>query len=518
MLWRPLILSTVLLAGCSSKSLSIYSEDAAGEADSGGSGGSSDWDDTASADDGDDFEPEEEQALMLPAVTPAYVFVANPDRGTVSRIAVPDLDVLTTAVGSNPTLLSTTADGSRAVVFNQGDDSVSIVDAATLSVVTVSVRDDLNAMALSPDGKWAALWHDRASEEDEPNSEGVVSYNELSLVDVETATHWPQVVGFNPREVQFTADSATAVVVSDAWLGVIGLDDEPTTTRIAIADDIVDPPEAEEVLVAPDGSYAFVRQFGADTLALVDLVAGEVDRLAVGSNPTDLDLSPDGLEVVVVARNAGELWIYDLLDPMAGARTVAMPVGEVLGSLVLSPNGNDGLLYSNATGLSRYTTWDRLTDTLTTRSLVKPVDSMEFSPDGQTALAFHPKDNGSDVDTDSEFYDRWALTMIEVGSYFGAPLRLAAEPTEWASSDDGSRAFFIMEGQPWLEVLRLDALMFDEVELHSDPLHVGVLPGTTWAFASQEHVLGRISFYDADTTVLKTITGFELNAGIEHGD
>jgi hypothetical protein len=42
------------------------------------------------------------------------------------------------------------------------------------------------------------------------------------------------------------------------------------------------------------------------------------------------------------------------------------------------------------------------------------------------------------------------------------------------------------------------------------------LPDTNTAFVSQEHSLGRISFFNADEDALETITGFELNAAIEH--
>jgi hypothetical protein len=45
---------------------------------------------------------------------------------------------------------------------------------------------------------------------------------------------------------------------------------------------------------------------------------------------------------------------------------------------------------------------------------------------------------------------------------------------------------------------------------------VGVLPGQSVAWASQAHELGRLSFYDPDSTTLDTITGFELNSDIEH--
>jgi hypothetical protein len=56
----------------------------------------------------------------------------------------------------------------------------------------------------------------------------------------------------------------------------------------------------------------------------------------------------------------------------------------------------------------------------------------------------------------------------------------------------------------------------EDIELKSVPVHVGTLPESPYAYASQEHELGRISFYDAETGSLETITGFELNSEIEH--
>ena len=64
--------------------------------------------------------------------------------------------------------------------------------------------------------------------------------------------------------------------------------------------------------------------------------------------------------------------------------------------------------------------------------------------------------------------------------------------------------------------LDYDTLLYDEIDLKSQPEHVGVLPDTSYAWVSQEHDLGRISFYDADNDALETITGFELNSEIEH--
>jgi hypothetical protein len=494
-----------------------------GTADSAEYGG--DWDEAdsdtdtdtdADSDSGDIGSEDEDDYLKLqPATTNAYVFVANPDRNTVTRVSVPSLGTITTTVGTNPVAVATTSDYRTAVTFNQDSNDVSIIDAETLTVVTVSVRSNFNALRMSPDGRWVICFNDPGVE-DNTGSGGAQSYNEISVVNVETATHTPLVVGFKPHDVQFTEDGSKAVVVSDAWLAVVDLsEDEPTRELVALSDDLVDPPAAEEVLLVPSGNYAFVRQYGASELVLVDLGELTTSSLATGSNPTDLDVTPDGLQAVAVARGSSELWVYDLADPTQNQSVVAMPTSNTFGSVLMSPDGSKGLLYSTQSGESVYADWDRSDDTITVRPLVKPVSAVGVSPTGGTALIFHDKENG-DVEKTSDFYDHYALTLVELSTFFPSSLRLPAKATAFASSDDGTTGFFIMEDEPWLEVLHYDTLLYDEIELKSVPVHVGVLPDTTWAYASQEHALGRMSFYDYDNGTLQTITGFELNSGIEH--
>jgi DNA-binding beta-propeller fold protein YncE len=471
----------------------------------------------------DDYEPEAEDdfARLQPAALPDYVFVANPGRNTLSRINVDSLSVLTTEVGVSPAVVLSTPDETKAVVFNKGSNEVSVVDAQSMSVEQVEVREDYNQMSMSPGGGWVVCYYDEAAvDPDDPETEGARSFNEVSLVDLEALSHTAMVVGFNPRDVQFSDDGQRAVVVSDAWLAVIDLDAEVLEpTRIQISDDTVDPPEAEEVVLTPDGGYALIRQFGVTDLVLVNLDSGELDYVAVGDNPTDIDVTPDGNQAVAVARGSSELWIYDLEDLSSEPDVIPMPQEEVFGSLVMSPDGETGILFSTATGAARYGSWDRLEENplraITTRALVKPIDKVEISPDGSTAVIFHPLDNGSEVESDSLFYNSYALTMIDMSDFFANPLRLNSEPIAYDHTADGLTGFVVLEGEPYLEVLHYDSLLFDEIELKSDPVYLGVLPETRQAFVSQEHDLGRISFYDPDTEELETITGFELNAEIE---
>src|SRR5687768_8659905 len=68
--------------------------------------------------------PEQEnEYLLAPAQTDTFVFVANAERDTVSRVDVTTYRVDTTAVGDDPHLVVTTPDYRKAVVFDRGDDA-----------------------------------------------------------------------------------------------------------------------------------------------------------------------------------------------------------------------------------------------------------------------------------------------------------------------------------------------------------------------------------------------------------
>ncbi len=506
---RYLTILALALSGCASEKQSGASFDTGSwtEDDGGWTGG------------GDSGQPEVEDDFfsLAPSATTAWLFIANPDRDTLTRVAIPALQVVTVKVGDRPIQVATTADYQKAVTFNEGSDSVSVVQAESLAVAEVAVRPNMNRLSLSPDGRFALCWHDPDGDAVESSGDGARSYTEVSLVDTVALTHTPMVVGFNPRDVQFTADSAAAVVVSDAWLALIDLRQEsPAPQRIAISEDLVDPPLAEEVLLAPDGSYALVRQYGARELVVVDLQSAFVQKIEVGANPTDLDITPDGRRAVAVARDDKELWLYDLGDPFAAPEVLALPSTESFGSVVMSPDGQRGLLYSTSSGQSRYGVWDLSTGEIEVRALVKPVAAMGLSPTGGTALAFHPKENGDTAST-SPFYNRYALSMIDVeDDFFTNPLLLAAEPIGYAHSQDGQRGFFIMEKERWLVDLDYETLLFESLELKSDPVYVGVVPESRLAWVSQAHDLGRLSFYDPDDGTMQTLTGFELNSGIEY--
>jgi len=286
---------------------------------------------------------------------------------------------------------------------------------------------------------------------------------------------------------------------------------------IQVAEDLLDAPPAEEIALTPSGEYAFLRQFGETRLVIIDLLTELVDRVEVGLNPTDIDLTPDGRRAVVVARASAELYVFDTEDPYAAPEVIGLPEAELLGSVQFSPDGSKAVLYTTAADLNHYTTWDLSTDTFTVRALQKPVAGVALSPDGGTMMVFHDAERDApETPTSNPFYGNDALSLIDLEDFRQNTLLLDAPPSAYANSTDGAYGFFIMEDQPYLEVLDYARLYHDELNLRSSPVHVGVLPGTTYAYVNQEHDLGRLSFFDPSTGVLETITGFELNSGIEH--
>lgn len=474
----------------------------------------------------DDLPPEQENAFlaMRPAQTDVYVFVANPSRNTVTRVNVETLEVRTAEVGVDPHAIATTPDNTTCVVFNRGDDTVSIIDADTFEQRVVPVRDDYNRLVMSPNGRWVALFHDVAAERpDDPPPSGVQSYNEVSFVDLVTGEHFGMAVDYQPREVQFTPDGKLAVVVTKTSLGVVDFNERPLLPRlIAVTDVLVDPPTAEEVVLAPDGSYAFVRQFGAEDLAIVDLDAGTTTHVPVGLNPTDLDLTPDGAHAVVVSRGSHELSLFDVGAPFDPPDILGLPADVALGSVLIDPTGRQAIVYTTATLIDRYATWDLTTDVITLRQLVKPIREVSITPDGNSLLVFHTKQDAETASPTSPFHDRWALTLISLADQRQNPLNLPAEPIGYAHARDGDHGYFIMEGVPQLTELDYVTLLPEEIAIKSDPVYVGVLPDLDLtdgdqpkAWVSQEHDLGRMSFYDPDDASTETITGFELNSAVE---
>lgn len=506
-----------MAAGCFSSPQAVGDQAAAFGADGAAYDTGSQF--TPEDDEGGDAPPEQETDYLAlpPAATESHVFVANPERDTVTRVTVATLEALTAPVGDYPAMVLATPDGTRAVSLNLRGESVSILDADALAVRTVRIREDLNTLSVSGDSRWAMAWFDPEREDEDGTSGGSQSFSEVSFVRLADGAHFPMAVGFMPHGVRWSADGTLAVVVSDGALALVDLGDEsPEPVLVPIADDELAAPPAEEVELAPSGAYALVRRFGEDALLLVDLATHAVEELVAGDTPTDLDLLPDGSGFAVVARASREVVIVDAAEPRSAPRSIPFPSDTAYGSVVLAAEGGMGVLYTNATAVPSFVAWDLAAGTMVERTLVKPVASVGLGAGGNSLLVFHAVGDAPGADPDSPFSGRWAVTAIDLRDFRSNPSILAAEPVHYAVTEDGTWGYFTMEGQRTLAVADFATLLVDEVALPSAPLFAGAIPGTASAWASQEHELGRLSFYDPASKELDTVTGFELNSEIDH--
>ena len=518
-----LLLSSVfLLGGCAESALRGASDD---DDDWGDEFGDDD-DDAPGSNDGDDddedagAEEEEDFLSTEPRGTDVYVFVANPERDTVSKIDAWTRAIETIEVGDEPTQVLVSGDYLRAVTFNASDDSVSIIDVNTNDVTNLAVREDFNFIQMSPNGRWVAAYFNAGLEGADFDISGVRSFTEVSFVDTVEKRVESYSVGFNPKQIQFTAASDRAVVISDSFMTVADLQVTPIALDLVdLGADPVDPPTAAEVEVTPTGNWAFIRYEGFDMIQAVHLETGELGDLDAGLNPTDLDLSPDGAQAIVVARSSSELRIFDAEDPLnVTPETLPTPVESTIGSLVLAPSGDLGLLFTTVALEDRITFWDRTNDTLVTRGLEKPVEAVAISPDGESALIIHTLEDAAgenDIFTNSH-----ALTVVDLNTWLTNPVGLESKPTRWTTSNDGRYSLFIMENNRNVGVVDYATRLVDDLLVPSQPVHIGMMPLETdpenaLGWVSQEHELGRISFIEPYSLSVETVTGFELNSNID---
>jgi len=186
------------------------------------------------------------------ALTPdeKRAFVANIGSGSVTAI---DLEkgerIANIATGEGAEGITVTPDGRHVWVTNRGADTVSVIDAQSLEIVKAlpSASFPIRAKA-TPDGKWVLVTNARSDE---------------------LAAFAPDAMEERKRiKMELKAENAEGRLFGDAF----------GESSVPIG-----------VLVAPDGSRAFVAHANADVVSVVDLNSWEITGYLRGGK------EPDGL-------------------------------------------------------------------------------------------------------------------------------------------------------------------------------------------------------------------------------
>lgn len=447
-------------------------------------------------------ERELESDYESPVATGNFVWVANPKSGRIAFIDATSLEVRTALAGKTPTYLAKVpgAIDDTTLVLNVGSNDATLLhaDKGTITQKTLETPENANTLTFSADGRYAIAWADARKV---PNAPRTMGFQDLAVLDLVNGTSVILAVGYRPVAVGFGATGAYAVTQDGiAVIDLAGL----VTKNVAISDNPNEDPGSRDVSVTPDGKTALVRRDGSAAVTIVSLDAGTHTDITLPSAVTDLDLSPNGTRAVAVLRDTSQISIIPVAAP--ATHTEVTITGETVGSVAFA-NDNRVLLYTNASDVERVTILELDSKAFRTQRLYAPVLALFSSPDASQAVVLH---DGTPP----------AFSLLPIGQQLPAKIvSTNAKPNAVAVTND--RAIVTERDDTTKKygafIARLPQLAVDWFPLASPPIAAGVVPSAKRAYVAQEHPEGRLTFFDLDTGVARTLTGFELAARVVDG-
>lgn len=453
-------------------------------------------------------EVEIESIYQAPVATGNVVWIPNPASGRVALVDAATLRVRTVEAGNGPTWLAGVPGQSAdtTVVLNVLSEDATLLRAeadGTIASKTFPTARSANSLAFSADGRWAVAWADARKIASAPRTEG---FQDLTILDLVNGTSTILAVGYRPVSVGFAA--ARAYAVTQDGVALVELGPTPRVTKnVAISVTPTEDPGTRDVIVAKDGTRAFVRRDGTSAITVVDLEADTRADVTLSGPVTDLDLTDSGDRAVAVVRSTAEVSVLPLADPEA--RTSVTIGGETIGSVALAPGGATALLYTNASAVERFTVLDLGASAFRTVRLYAPVLGVFAAPDAQHAVVLHAAGETAG-----------AFSLAPIGAPLPAKI-VATESPPFAVAVTNDRAVIAEKADAkrlygaWLA--RMPQLMAERYPLASPPLAVGVVEGARRAFVAQAHPEGRLTFIDLESGIARTLTGFELSSRVVDG-
>ena len=192
----------------------------------------------------------------------------------------------------------------KVFVANEGADTVSVLDAATLSVLTsVGVGKMPHNVQVSPDGKLAWVTNNG---EPAPTSDAL-AHKALAKDDHESMA--------KPGAL-WAIDTATYAILAKVLVGM----------------------HPAHVVVSPDGPLAYVTNGGDNTVSVIDTAARRlVATIPVGKFPHGLRISPDGKQVYVANLKGGTV---SVIDTASQKEVAQVPAGKGPAQVGFTPDGH----------------------------------------------------------------------------------------------------------------------------------------------------------------------------------
>ncbi|MBI2352735.1 YncE family protein [Candidatus Dependentiae bacterium] len=315
-----------------------------------------------------------------------FLFVANVYTSQLTYFLNVDVE-------KNPTSLAITPDGALLYVVNFGDNTVSVINANNLQVVTtISGFDQPYSVSINPSGTKAYVTNSRYA-----------GANSVTVIDIATQVISAVITGFNaPRAMVITSDgnfgyvanygnsvgvagttvnyvdltsntisgsaiivgnypSALAITPDNAYVYVAnyntGSFNNDTVSVIRTSDHVViatipDFFGPRAIAIHPDGKYVYVTNYGNNsssavgtTVAVIDSNAMSptfntiVSNIVVGTQPSGISISPDGSYAYVTLYNNGAQQGYIKIIQLSNNEVILpiIPVSSGPYQIICSP-------------------------------------------------------------------------------------------------------------------------------------------------------------------------------------
>jgi hypothetical protein len=372
----------------------------------------------------------------------------------------------------------------------------------------------------------------------------LVGYQDVTVIDLSASPPSKRIlsVGFRPVAVAYASDDSQSFAVTEDGVSVIALGGAGgplATGNVAVTDDPTEDADTRDVSITPNGLLAVIRREGSASVGIVNLQTGVLSSVDLSGPVTDVDLTVAGDRAVAVVRDTAEVAIIPLTDgaPDPSAITHVTITGETVGSVSIAPDGNTALLYTNAEGIDRLTVLTLTAGTTPTFRVIKlhaPVLSVFATPDATNAVVLHgdsattsPPPDGGGPNADAGEVDAGVPSQTPAKAFSLVPLdgNLPAKiqetdvpPQSVAISPAGDRVL-ITERDDTQQIYgvylgQFPSLEVQKLTLASPPIAVGVLAAANEGFVAQKNPEGRITFVTLDSGQARTLTGFEIGAGV----
>jgi DNA-binding beta-propeller fold protein YncE len=243
------------------------------------------------------------------------------------RFATLLLGLLVTALNVAPAAAETL------LVVRKSDAAIDLIDPGSgARLASVSLGYAPHEVSVSPDGRLAAV-SNYGSREQPGSTLSIVDLEqprELRRIDLAPHTRPHGVAWFAPDRIAVTTEGSKHLLVVEPESGRI-------VSAIATDQDV-----SHMVVVDAGGQRAYVTNIGSGTTTALDLAAGrKLTDLATGAGSEALALTPDGRELWVAARAAGELVIVntDKLEVTARLPLPGIPI-----RIAITPDGRTALV------------------------------------------------------------------------------------------------------------------------------------------------------------------------------